>query len=455
MRQAFDQQLSDRIDVENIRNIAAEIQRRKESRRDLICPAAKLQMTTEGRLILGGLDTFSAGEDVFTSYADAEAAAENHKRAKGEYLPIKPLGRSGAMPVSDTAEQQLCQRLGLPRDYVKRLRKPAEDGTNNADLAAFNFTTLLDRTAEKFLVRTLDGKVRAILSNTYKVMDNADLFFAAADSIQRSGAVVWKARLWDDGFEMFAAAPEVSGIVQRDVDARRQAVGDGASLSAADGAMGSHFSFGGFDHKRMPDGKDWHYAACRISNSETGRGGLSVKRCILRGVCVNTLVLAQVVRTVHLGRRNDVDGLVRHLGADTLLGQDGGEIYAQDTQAAEGKAIWLKLRDVVATTFKPEPFQAEIDKLNRTAARKIVGDAEKAVGNVVSEYELTEERKALILANLLGSGDMTQFGLVQAVTQTAHYLDAKGQGAEASEMEGVGGHIAARGEKAFAELVGA
>jgi hypothetical protein len=391
----------DRLTCANVNAVAevlVEIERQKKSRRDYIYPAAKLQMDPAGRIVFAGSQTFQVGDRVYTEWADAESAAD----ATG--APVVPLGQSGALPLNRTAERQLADRLDIPLKYIDRLR-----GAEHGDLAAHNVSTLLGRTDARFLVRTLDGQVRAVLSDRYRVLDNADVFFAAADMLQAAEADVWNARLWHDGFELFAVSRAITGAVQAQLDQAR----------------GQH------QWATIDDGGDLHNAAVRISNSETGCGGLSVHFALLRQVCNNTAVVGKALSVIHLGRRNEAEGLV----------------YSAETQEAESRAIWLKLRDAIRTAFDRQRFADYLARLNGLTAQPLAAP-ETAVENVVREFQLPEARKAQILRSLFEGRDLSRFGLVQAVTAQAHDAPAE----DASRFEEVGGALVDMADNRFAAL---
>jgi len=75
------------------------------------------------------------------------------------------------------------------------------------------------------------------------------------------------------------------------------------------------------------------------------------------------------------------------------------------------------------------------------------------VDSVVKAYSITDERKAAIMANLLASRDLSRYGLVQAITATAHLADREGRSEEASTLEEVGGKLVALPDGQFAALV--
>ena len=405
--------LSECVNVKKVGEVLVEVQRRKESRRDFLFGSPHLSVKGR-RLVLGSAPNFRVGDRTYFDWKEAEAAADQ------EQVSVVVGEGPGDLPFNRTAERQLAARTGVPLRFLDDLYEK-----NHGDLADHNLTTLLARSTDRILIRTLDGQVRAVLSDSYRLLDNHDVFFAAADEFQKLGAVVWSARLWDDGFELLAVSPDVHGEVVRQFDA---AGGD---------YHHAVFEKGGPDYGR-PDVNaqgDVHNALVKVRNSETGCGGLSCWLGTLRRACNNTMILGKAMTVVHLGRR--------HEGSD-------GVLYSDETREAEDKTVWLKLRDTLRTAFDRDKFRVYMDRMNKIAAEKLP-KPEKAVDAVVKEYELTVERRDQLLGYLFGGRDLTRYGLVNACTRAAQDVDDE----EASRLEEVGGKVAEMADGAFAQLVAA
>lgn len=381
-----------------IEKTIAEIKRQKDSKRDYVYPAKDLLVTETGGLILTKTETFRIAREhsvsrVFTEKPDAEK-----ELGDGALVTLEPGNPTSSMSISRTAERQLSERLGIPMKYIDRLH-----AASFGDLSAYNYNYLLHKQPGSFLVRTLDGKVRAILSSAYRVLDNYDLFFSSFQTLKDSGARVWKTRLWEDGFEMFAVAEHIAGEVTLD-----------RTFDPGDGWQSRWYGKEG----------DAQNAAITIRNSETGLGGLTVSPAVMRRVCANFCVWGDNLRAIHLGRRREETGIV----------------YAEDTQVSESQTTWLKVRDTIKTAFDPVKFQEYIDKLNGMTKVKIE-NPKLAVGNVVKAFNLPQSEEDLIIAQLYTESDLSQYGLVNAVTSRAHVLDASGNPEQASLMEQIGGKL--------------
>ena len=70
------------------------------------------------------------------------------------------------LEIQSTAHQQLGDYLDIPRKYYRRML--GED----ANLLAYNVNSWLQRNPEQRMIRTMDGRARAFLSNRYRRIDN-------------------------------------------------------------------------------------------------------------------------------------------------------------------------------------------------------------------------------------------------------------------------------------------
>ena len=399
-----------------IRSTMATLERQRKERADYVFPSNRLTYTDGGQLVLEAGKTFRVGSDVFTEWEDAEKAADQ----SGEKIQVEQT--PAALPLTGHAAGQLASVLGIPQVFIKNLREK-----KYSDLLGHNFRELLGRDSRRFLIRTLPDKegnrrVRAFLSDRYRCLDNYDLFFAAADvaaeevEAGKPRASVWKCRMSDDGgqFEMFLFSPHIYGEVRLD-----------RPFDPGDGWMSRW-------HGQSGDG---HNAACRVGNSETGTARLTANLSCLRKICANFCTWTEGVATVHLGKANEDEGLV----------------LSQETRKESDRVVWLKVKDLIRSAFDPVKFQAIIDRLNGITQQEI--EPQRAVDQVVDAYQIAEDRKALILGHLLGSGDRSRFGLVQAITATCHDLDRRGETEPASQLEEIGAKLVDMPDKAFATLV--
>jgi hypothetical protein len=406
-----------RHNANEIRRILPEIQRQQKSKADYIYPSPKLAVNSMGNLIMADIETFKVGDGatsrMFTTWGEAEKAAGTGANA----LPIIPQKSGGTLHMKRYAHRQLCNRLNVPVDFIDRLHTEGQ-----SDSAAGIMTDRLrlprvinkeTKPYDRLMVRTLDGEVRAVLSDQFLILDNIDLFFCAAQELEKVGAEIWQMRLSDNSFELVAFSKSISGVVTTD-DGMKKYRGEAA------------------------DDDGTQYAACRIGNSETGAGAVNVDSAAMTWACRNLCVRARTLRRTHIGRIAETDG-----------------VFSDETKAAESRTIWLKVRDMIRATFNPEKFGEWIALMNHAARTPIVGEVVKIVPETLAKFEIDENAQDAIIKKLFESRDYTQYGLSQAVTYTAHSEDLAGNGEIASDLETIGGDIMRASASEFAAMVAA
>jgi hypothetical protein len=291
----------------------------------------------------------------------------------------------GEFPVRSLAHAQISDHLSIPRKYYDRLK--AEHPT----LLDSNVNTLLRANPQPRLVRTLDGEMRAFLSNRYRRLDNDELaqaifpVLAEIPGVQFPSMEVTEKRLY-----IKAVAPQITGEVK---------VGDIVQAGVV------------------------------ISNSEVGEGSLSVQGLIFRLVCLNGLITDVGMRRYHVGRSTG-DG-----GEDAAY-----ELFKDETLQADDRAFFLKVRDVVAATVSQARFEQTLAALRMAAGTEPMVDPSKGVQELGRRFDLAETEMASVLHHLALGGDLTKYGALNAVTRASQDVESYDR---ATELEVVGGHILA------------
>lgn len=314
--------------------------------------------------------------------------------------------------VSRGALQDLAGTLDIPTRYLERLQE-----RGHADLAASSMTTLLQREPKRHLVRTLKGRCRAVLSDSYRCLDNADLLGVALQVLEPLGAQVWDLRHEEDGgsFSCIAVHPGVAEAIRDDVPGAHQI-------------------------RRLDGNPDIVYPGIKLSNSETGGGRWSASPFMFRAACRNGMTMTQAIGQVHLGRKREALGEI---------------VYSDETKRMEDEVIIRKTREVIASTFDRERFKRTVEALNATT-QVVIEKPTEAVDAAIKVLGLPQEYREAILENLLASRDKTQFGLAQAVTALANPENMAGKADSMLDLlEAAGGKILEASPKQFATLVGA
>lgn len=326
--------------------LVQELQRRHETAEDYIVPTSAIRFA-------------QPGED-----SEVEAYFTAPGRSEQEHRPL-----------TGTGHAQTAAKLNIPFAYYQRMREQAPG------LLTSSLNTWLRKGEDekRWMLRILDGRIRANLSDGYRALDNHDLFYATFAKARAHGAEVQSFTLTDDRFEMRLIAPnwrQRSGIAADE---------GGAHVIRR---VASEFIPGAF-----------------ISNSETGKGRLVIRPFILDTVCANGLIGEQGFDRIHLGERQSV-GLI-----------------SAETRAAKDKTVWMEIADVVGAVFDEERFKAIIARLNETAGEALAEPVE-AVDAVVAKFEMSEDDKDAILRELISPSHdrdpgRTVFGLVSAITERA------------------------------------
>lgn len=368
---------------ERIQTLAREVIRRGKARRDVLADRASLKVhVIDNALALevGGLGAAKDQSELFAF-------------------------RRGSVA-------QLADTLDVPLRHVDRLVD-----AGHLDLAANTLNGILSREPKRHLVRLLDGKVDAVLSDAYRAFRNEDLLIMALAAFKELNAEVWDLRVTDDEFRVVAVAPHVSGQVSLD---RTFDPGDGW-LSRWAGQQG-----------------DAHNAAITLGNSETGRGAFFAQPSVLRKVCQNFNAWGDKIATVHLGAKQ----------------KDAGEVFvSEETRRMADRVVFARMKDAIKNTFDPVKFAERIALLNATT-QVAVPKATEWVDASISSLALPEELREAILEEFLSVGDKSQFGLAQAITAQANPKNRGSRPDElVSQLEDAGGQLLNMTPKEFLALV--
>jgi hypothetical protein len=182
---------------------------------------------------------------------------------------------------------------------------------------------------------------------------------------------------------------------------------------------GSHQFF------KVPNGEI--IPAINIGNSEIGYGNLSVERGWLDNGCTN---LAWGFKAGSLKKR--------HVGARIDLGDDLYRVLTDETRNATDRAVWLQFRDTVKAAVTAEGFDDLVDTLTGAAQERIEADPVKVVEVTAKRFGFSDDLRSSVLKHLIQGGDLTKFGLANAVTSAAN---DEADYDRASELETLGGKI--------------
>lgn len=282
--------------------------------------------------------------------------------------------------ITDLAHTQIAHRLDIPTKYYDRMREVDKELLSN------NVNYWLNRdSSKKYLVRTLDGNARALLSDKYRPLDNVDLANIALPTLLESGAVIESCEVTESKLYIKAVTPKVQ-----------------------------------FDIKPG----DTVQAGIIISNSEVGHGSLSVEPLIYRLVCSNGLIVNKAgMRKTHVGRGNkEFEGVA--------------EFFRDETREADDRAFWMKVRDTLAMAFNTIGFEKIVDVFRESMGEKVEGDPVKVVEVTQKKFALSNEERNGVLTHFLQSGEMSKYGLVNAITRAAQDVNSYDRSVELEKLGG-------------------
>lgn len=324
-----------------------------------------------------------------------------------------PGGEPSLYTPSNHATRQLAQTLQMSGHYVKRLQ-----ASGYSDLLAHNLNELLTRESDRsHMVRTVGTRARAVLSDSFRTVDNWDILKASLQAVAEAGGEVWNLRHDNDGgtFRFQAWNPEVREKLK--MERPHSIVRPGAG-----------------------DGDPFLYPVISVGNSELGTGSTFGSIGFLDGICSNTCIWSREVAKVHLGRK-----------------KDAGEYLASDeTRRLESAMVVSQIRDLIKTAFSPEAFRAFVGKVEASMGREVPSEvkATQLVTAAVKMHKLPDEYAEALLESFLQRGDRSAYGLASAVNSLARPdsgIDVRD--AVAVELEETAGVIMQMGDAAWRGLL--
>jgi len=281
--------------------------------------------------------------------------------------------------VNNLAHSQIAERTGIPGAYYKRMLAswPA--------LLVMNVNHWFKNQPESRMLRTMNGNVRAFLSDRYKPIDNFDVADTLLPVLSEAGAKVESCELTERRMYLKAVFPKIQGDV-----------GKGDPVQAG----------------------------LIISNSEVGCGSVDVRPLVYRLVCLNGLIVEDYrMKRHHVGRLFEGDG--------------NFNMFSSETVQADNKAFFMKMRDVVKHVLTQEVFNGILSKIQEAAGVKIETHPEALVKEIGMRHQLNEREQGGILRHLIDGGDLSKWGLVNAVTRTSQDVEDYDR---ATELEVLGGN---------------
>jgi hypothetical protein len=328
----------------SLTELAKEIERRANAKKDFVAPVSKLKIAV-GR----------------------------------ERNPIALLDGKQAFAINKVAHEQFADYAGIPMAYYRRMLD------NDPDLLAHNVNRWIeDKKDERRMVRTMDGTVRAVLSDKFRALENEDLAEAILPVLMQRDLMIMSCQVTESRLYIKA----VDRKIERDVPTGRK-IGDG-----------SHVFF------------DTLSPAITVSNSEVGRGSLLIETGIFTKMCTNLATFETSLRKFHTGSRAELSDQVYALLTDK-------------TKRLTDAAVWAQTRDLVAAAFDEAKFKAVTDRLEAAVEDRIPkkADVVEVIERVGRKLGIAEGERKGILQQLIEDGDLTRYGIHSAITRYSADVD--------------------------------
>lgn len=311
------------------------------------------------------------------------------KKNGGLKLEVKGHGEYG---IRDTAHNQLAQRLAIPQKYYDRLRQDAPE------LLTANVNHWFKAQPEKRMVRTLDGDARGFLSSRYRPLDNFPLAEVALNTLTKLPDLrVESAQVTETRLYIKAVTARITAEVKKG---------------------------------------DVVQAGIVITNSEIGMGSVKVEPLIFRLMCLNGAIINDMaMRKYHVGRNWESE-----------LAE---ELMRDETRQADDKAFWMKVRDVIAGSFRQDVFDRVVNQMRAATSTIEIQKPSKAIEVVAQRFGLQDADKEGVLTHLIKGGDLTQYGLLNAFTRHSQDVESYDQ---ATNFERFGGDVLEMPKQDWADI---
>ena len=286
-------------------------------------------------------------------------------------------GEAITSPITHNGHIQLASYCDIPKRYYDTMN------VGHQTLLTNNVNHWLKESTDARMVRMLDGNTRAFLSDKYKILDNFELAHSVLPMLYEANAEIESCEITENKIYIKAITHKVQAEIN---------TGDVVS------------------------------AGIIISNSETGNGSLAIKPMIYRLVCKNGAIADDYKkRYYHAGKRNELQEID----------------YSSETMMAEGNAFWLKVRDLVKFSLNEVTFDKIVNTMRQSTEIKIENPA-KAIELVSKRFSFSEQENSDVLKHLIEGGDLSSWGLGNAVTRTAQDVFSYDR---STELEAIGYNV--------------
>ena len=304
---------------------------------------------------------------------------------------MSALGGVLAFRPTDICDGDIADKLGIPVKYLRKMRSERVDlfdANVNGWIHGIPGNPVDDTDPRRFTLRTFiepgggEGIARSLQSDSYAIVDNLDVLFAAMEGITNSGLPVT--------------------IHSADLSERRMAVRfhcEAVRDQAVELLKGYRSPYNGLTGDECPE----VFAGFTLSNSETGGGAFTLVPEVVVQICTNGMRMTKdIFRKIHLGGKQD-EGIVR---------------YSEETRRKQVELVTLEARDTVSMFLDQDYLTGAVRYLTEKAGKPVT-DAVKSVELIGKKCGFTEDEQANILTAFIAGAQPTAGGFMQAITVVA------------------------------------
>lgn len=282
-----------------------------------------------------------------------------HNQIKMPYDNSLEVSGVGVFQLNDVAHAQVAEKFSIPKRYYDQMASIPGLRSHNVN------SWLAQEPAKKKLLRTLDGKGRAFLADSFPPYDNFMVLSSFMPVVKDFAEVqIMSSSLTEKKMYLQVVFPKIEGEVKKGDVVR---------------------------------------AGMIISNSEVGLGAVDIRSVIWRLVCGNGMIGESILKQYHVGRGIEAECF---------------DIYASDTIKAELESFKLRLRDTLKAGLSEAAFHDRLKKLTG-ATMDVIPNPFRAVENVTKRFGFTEVEKESMAASFMIEGDTSRWGLANAITSLA------------------------------------
>ena len=295
--------------------------------------------------------------------------------------------------ISENCHRQIAGRLQIPLKHYFRMLADYRDLIVNEVNAIFN------NEPQTRLLRTLDGKARAFLSDRYKVLDNDQVLEQVLPPIVKG----------DIPSQLLS-----SNITENNMYLKVLFTGDDLAQEVGTLRNGE---------------PDIVRPGALVKNSETGMGSMVTEGFFYRDYCLNGCVFGKTeifnAKRIHLGGK--------------LVANGEFEVFSDETKRKQNELIIAEVADAMKALTNVENVQMMGDALRATKEGAQVENAFAAVDQLAKEVDIRDGEKESVIENFLQDGDFSRWGMINAVTKIANSDSVDYE--RACELEQIGGSL--------------